>query len=95
MFLNLRSHRLHRLQGGSGALARPGGLPGGQSSLTEQSTQPSGNLARCPCFSVTMDPNMLRSDVFVDFLKLVQLVSLLFLTKVIISLQNMSPCVLF
>ena len=38
---------------------------------------------------------MLRSDVFVDFLKLVQLVSLLFLTKVIISLQNMSPCVLF
>nr|XP_008524851.1 PREDICTED: uncharacterized protein LOC103555229 [Equus przewalskii] len=40
--------------------------------------------------NVTVDPKMLRSDVFVDFLKLVQLVRLLFFTKVIISLQNMS-----
>lgn len=79
-----------RLQAGSAALARPGGLPGGQSSLIETSTKPCANLARCPCFSVTVDPKMLRSDVFVDFLKLVQLVRLLFFTKVIISLQNMS-----
>ncbi|XP_023599108.1 sorting nexin-31 isoform X5 [Myotis lucifugus] len=40
--------------------------------------------------NVTVDPNMLRSDVFVEFLKRVQLVSLLFFAKVLVSLQNRS-----
>lgn len=79
----LRGHKVHCLRGGSSALARPGEFPGGQSILIEKSTQLCANLACCPCFSVTVDPNMLRSDVFVDFLKRVQLVRLLFFTKVI------------
>lgn len=77
-------------QGGGGVLVRPVGLPRGQSNLIERSTEPQANLAHHPYFSVTMDPNMLRSDVFIDFLKLVQLVSMVFFTKVIILLQNMS-----
>ena len=85
-FVCLRGHTLHCFQGGS----RAWGLPGGRSSVTGQPAQLHANLACSPCFSVTVDPNMLRSDVFIDFLKLVQLVSLLFFTKVIISRQNMS-----
>lgn len=83
IFIYLRGHKVHCLRGGSSALARPGGFPGGQSILIEKSTQLCANLACCPCFSVTVDPNMLRSDVFVDFLKRLQLVRLLFFTKVI------------
>ena len=83
IFLYLEGHKLHCLRGGSGALARPGGFPGGQSFLIEKAAQPRANLARCPCFSVTVDPSMLRSDVFVEFLKLAQLVSLLFFINVI------------
>lgn len=77
-------------QGGRGALARPSGLPGGQNNLREKSIQPHADLAYPPYFSVTVDPNMLRSDIFVDFLKFVQLVSMLFFTKIINSLLNMS-----
>lgn len=84
ILMYLRSHKLYCLQGGSKAWR----LPEGQGSLMGKLAQPLANLAPYPCFSVTVDPNMLRSDVFVDFLKRVQLVSLLFFAKVLVSLQD-------
>lgn len=91
IFVYLGDHKLHCLQGGSGALARPKAFPGGQSILIEKAAQPHANLARCPCFPVTVDPNMLRSDVFVDFLKLAQLVSLLFFINVLFRCRIYLP----
>ena len=77
-------------RGGRGAPARSSGLPRGQSDLTEKSTQPHANLAHHPYFSVTVDPSMLRSDIFIDFLKFIQLVSMLFITEIIILPLKMS-----
>lgn len=84
ILMYLRGHKLYCLQGGSKAWS----VSEGQSRVIGKLAQPHANLAPCPCFSVTVDPNMLRSDVFVDFLKRVQLVSLLFFAKVIVSLRN-------
>lgn len=81
IFMHLRGHKLHCLPG---TLEGPGRFSGSRSICIE-TTQPHANLACCPCFSVTVDPNMLKSDVFVDFLKLVQLVSLLLLMSYFIA----------